>query len=60
MEREQSSSETEQCIRCDDPIPVGPGVPLREYHSLTYHHETGCFTLCNDCFDEVEDRDLWD
>jgi hypothetical protein len=55
-----SEPDTERCIRCDEPVPVGPGTDLRAYHTLTFHHETGAFPLCNDCFDEVEDRDLWD
>jgi len=51
-------SETEQCIRCDEPVPVGPD-SLSEYRSLTFNHETGAFPLCNDCFETVADRDLW-
>ena len=49
------SDETELCIRCDKPVNVGD---RREYMPLTFNHETGCLPLCNDCFDEVEDRDL--
>jgi len=52
-------SETEQCIRCDDPVPVGPDAGLRDYYTLTFNHEKGAFPLCNDCFEAVEERDLW-
>lgn len=49
---------TERCVRCDEEIPVGPG-HFTEYRSLTFNHEAGCLPMCNECFEEVRDRDLW-
>ena len=53
-----SDQETEQCIRCDEEIPVGVD-RLGEYMELTFNHEAGSLPICRDCFQEIKHRDLW-
>jgi hypothetical protein len=54
----ESTVETEQCIRCNNRVPVGTG-QFDQYVPLTFNQETGALPLCRDCFHEVRGRDLW-
>jgi len=47
-----------RCIRCDEP--TAEDYPdLGGYRTLTFNHEAGALVICDSCFEEVEDRDLW-
>ena len=48
-------AESSKCIRCDDEKQTFGPVDERDYKTL--HYASGEYLLiCNDCWDEVEDR----
>jgi len=59
---EEQPDRVEQCVRCDLELDVSVSKPMPEweYVKLTYNQERGALPICEDCFEGVRDRDLWD
>jgi hypothetical protein len=50
---------TVKCIRCEREVEECHSLREREYEVLTFHQERGALPICDMCFENVKDRDLW-
>lgn len=56
---DDSSKKTHLCIRCDGEV-EGPARPSEgwDYIRLAFNQHRGELPICEECFEEVKDRDV--